>query len=65
MFRTRRLIFRKTVIYTVIYGIIYIQGDQKVGVILMLTVQKQEKVFHKVSITYHDNVVRVRDKRWR
>jgi hypothetical protein len=37
-----------------------LQGDQKVSVHLMVTVQKHAKT---VSITYHDNVVRIRDNR--
>jgi hypothetical protein len=27
----------------------------------MITVQKHAKIFYTVSITYHDNVVRIRD----
>jgi hypothetical protein len=42
-----------------------IQSDQKVSVYLMITVQKHEKIFETVSITYHDNVVRIKDNRWR
>jgi hypothetical protein len=41
--------------------VIIIQGDQKVSVHLMITVQKHAKV---VSITYHENVVRIGDNRW-
>jgi hypothetical protein len=40
-----------------------LQGDQKVSVHLMITVQKHEKTFETVSITYHDNVVTIRDNR--
>ena len=45
----------------------YIQGDQQVSVHLTMTVQKTRTntVFQTVSITYHDNVVRVRYNRWR
>jgi hypothetical protein len=42
-----------------------IQGDQKVSVHMMITVQKHSKIFETVSITYHDNVVIIRDNRWR
>jgi hypothetical protein len=42
----------------------FIQGDQKVTVHL-ITVQKHAQLFYTLSITYHDNAVRVRDKRWR
>jgi ribosomal protein S26 len=38
---------------------------KKASVHLMITVQKQAKVFYTISITYHDNVVRIRDNRWR
>jgi hypothetical protein len=42
-----------------------VQGDQKVCVHLMITVQKHAKIFLTVSITYHNNVVRITDNRWR
>jgi len=44
-----------------------VQGDQKVSVHLTITVQNARKitVFATVSITYHDDVVRIRDNRWR
>jgi hypothetical protein len=41
-----------------------IHGDQKLFVHL-IAVQKQAKIFQTVSITYHDNVVRIRVNRWR
>jgi hypothetical protein len=41
-----------------------IQGYQKICVHLMITVQTTRKNT-LVSITYHDNVVRIRDNRWR
>jgi hypothetical protein len=40
-----------------------IQGDQKFSVHLMITVQKHAKIFLTMSITYHDNVVRIGDNR--
>jgi hypothetical protein len=43
---------------------ILIQGDQKVSVHRMITVQNQAEIFLTVSVTYHDNVVRIRDNRW-
>jgi len=45
---------------------VHIQDDQKVSVHVTITVQKTCKntVFKTLSITYHDNVVRIRDKRW-
>jgi hypothetical protein len=37
-----------------------VQGDQKVSVHLIITVQKKHaKIFKTVSITYHDNVVSI------
>jgi hypothetical protein len=42
-----------------------IQGDQKVSVHLMITVQKTRKNILNCLNTYHDNVVRIRDNRWR
>jgi hypothetical protein len=42
-----------------------IQDDQKLSVHLMIAVQKHAKIFQTVSITYHDNVVRIRDNRRR
>jgi hypothetical protein len=42
-----------------------LHGDQKVSVHLMITVQKHAKIFQTVSITYHDNVVIIKDNRWR
>jgi hypothetical protein len=43
-----------------------IQGDHKVSVHPTITVQKTQKstVFQTVSITYHDNIVKIRDNRW-
>jgi hypothetical protein len=43
---------------------VYIQGDQKGSAHLTITVQKHAKICETVSITYHDNVVRIRDNRW-
>jgi hypothetical protein len=31
----------------------------------MITVQKQAKIFQTLSVTYHDNVVTIKDNRWR
>jgi hypothetical protein len=50
--------------FTKSYVFIYIQCDQKVCVYLMITVQKTKQKYFKVSITYHDNVVTIRDNRW-
>jgi hypothetical protein len=45
---------------------IIIQGDQKVSVHLMITVQKTRKnILYSFTITYHEKVVRIRDNRWR
>jgi Tat protein secretion system quality control protein TatD with DNase activity len=41
-----------------------LQGDQKVSVHLMITVQKQAKIFEAVPTIYHDNIVIIRDNRW-
>jgi hypothetical protein len=30
----------------------------------MIAAQKQAKIFLKISVAYHDNVVRIRDNRW-
>jgi hypothetical protein len=43
---------------------IIIQGDQKVTVHLMITVQKTRKNILN-SFNHHDNVARIRDIRWR
>jgi hypothetical protein len=43
----------------------HIQGDQKVYVHRMIKVQKTRKNILNSLITYHDNVVRIRGKRWR
>jgi hypothetical protein len=40
-----------------------IQGDQKVSVHLMIKAQKHVNKFSTVSITYHDNVARIRDNK--
>jgi hypothetical protein len=45
-------------------GCSFIQGDQKVSVHLMITVQKTRKNISN-RIIYHDNVVRIRDNRCR
>jgi hypothetical protein len=41
------------------------QGDKKVSLHLMMQQKKTRKNILKDSITYHDNVVRIRDNRWR
>jgi hypothetical protein len=41
-----------------------LQGDQKVSVHLMITVQKHEKIFETFSITYYNNVVTIWGNRW-
>jgi len=43
------------------------QGDQKVSVHLTITVQKNTQKYSILNSfnTYHDNVVRIRDNRWR
>jgi hypothetical protein len=43
----------------------HIQGDQNLSLHLVITVKKHTKIFSTVSISYHDNVFRVRDDRWR
>jgi hypothetical protein len=45
--------------------IMCVQGDQKVSVHLMITVQKTRKNILNSSVTYHDDVVIIRDNRWR
>jgi hypothetical protein len=47
------------------FQVFIVQDDQKFSVHLMSTVQKHAKIFSTVSVTYHDNVVRIRDNRWR
>jgi hypothetical protein len=44
---------------------IIVQGDQKVSVHLMITVQKHAKIFLAVSVTYRDNEVRIMVNRLR
>jgi hypothetical protein len=41
-----------------------IQGDQKVSVHLMITVQEIHKSILN-CFSHHDNVVRIRDSKWR
>jgi hypothetical protein len=43
----------------------YIQGDQKGSMYRMIKYKKHAKIFETFSITYYDNIVRVRDNRWR
>jgi hypothetical protein len=42
-----------------------VQGDQKSLYTWWLQYKKHAKIFPTVSITYHENVVRIRDNRWR
>jgi hypothetical protein len=42
-----------------------IQDDKKFSVHLIITVKKHAKIFLKVSITYHNNIIRIRDNRRR
>jgi hypothetical protein len=42
-----------------------IQGDKKVSVYLIITIQKQAEILLTVSITYHYKVIRIGDNRWR
>jgi hypothetical protein len=43
---------------------VYVQGDQKVSVHLMITVQKTRNNILN-SFSHNDNVVRMKDNRWR
>jgi hypothetical protein len=59
------LIHQPWLLESLLFNKFDIQSDEKVPVHLTTTVQKHAKIFKTVSITCHDNVVRIRDKRWR
>jgi hypothetical protein len=40
-----------------------VQGDQKLSVHLTITVKNTQNILN--SFNHHDNVVRIRDNRWR
>jgi hypothetical protein len=61
---SRHVAVTVTIVTTLLYTV-KIQSDQKVSVHLIITLVKHAKIFLKISGTYQDNVVRIRDIRWR